>query len=121
MAEIAKEWAHPTYLQAVRREVCGVCLDQRNDGNCGLPNRVCAIQRHWPAITKAVGGIHSDRMDAYYDAIESQVCRNCSEQDAEGHCSLRQTGDCALHSYLSLVVGAIEEGKRARREMPEPF
>jgi hypothetical protein len=98
-----------------------VCLDQHVDGTCGLAGRDCAIQRHWPAITKAVGEIESDRMDEYYAALESQVCPSCSAQDAQGRCSFRQTADCALYSYLSLVVNAIEQAKRARRELPVPF
>lgn len=121
MAEIARESAYPTYLKAIRRDVCSICLDQGNDGSCGLTNRVCAIQQHWPAITRAVGGVESDRMDGYYGAVESQICRHCSEQDAEGRCGLRKVGDCAFYSYLPLVVDAVEEARKERRELPSPF
>jgi len=121
MADRAGDWAHPTDVDAIRRGVCGVCLDQRNDGACARAGRACAIERYWSAISRAVNAIDSDRMDPYYESIEAQVCRGCSDQDAAGRCSLRKTGDCALYSYLSLVVTAVEEAKKTRQDLPAPF
>ena len=45
----------------------------------------------------------------YVAAVQSDICTTCTEQDAEGHCRLRQKGDCALTVYMPLVVEAIEE------------
>ena len=48
-------------------------------------------------------------MDEYIDAVRAQVCNQCPAQDEEGGCPLRIAGDCALNTYLSFVVDAIDE------------
>jgi len=70
---------------------------------------MCAIEEHLPAVVRAIAGTHSRRMEDYVDAIRAEVCCRCRHQDAAGQCELRGAGDCALESYLCLVVEAIEE------------
>jgi hypothetical protein len=96
------------YAEAIRRRVCSVCLDQADDGSCGLSGRVCALERHLPALVDALAGIRSERMADYVAAIEAQVCGRC-EQDPSGACRVRDGAGCALYSYLSLVVEAVED------------
>jgi hypothetical protein len=86
-----------------------VCLDQADDGSCGLTGRVCALERHLPALVTALVAIRSDRMDEYEAAIREHVCSQCPEQDACGECRLRDDARCSLYSYLSLVVEAVED------------
>ncbi len=107
-----------TFLAAIQQRVCAVCMDQKDDGSCGLEGRLCAIEKHLSGVVETVSAIDSDRMDDYITAIESQVCGSCSEQDASGKCELREKGDCALHAYLSLVVEAIEDVRRAEGRPP---
>jgi hypothetical protein len=109
VAEPLKEISYQAYWDAFRRHVCTVCLDAANDGNCGLSGRVCALEAHFPRIIEAIAQIDSSRMDDYLAAIEEQVCRQCPRQDPQGACALRSSGECALYSYLPLVVDAIEE------------
>ena len=100
---------YQAYWEAIQRRVCSVCLDQAADGSCGLTRRVCALERHLPALVSALVAIRSDRMDEYVAAIEAQVCSHCPEQDACGECRVRDDARCSLYSYLSLVVEAVEE------------
>jgi hypothetical protein len=100
---------YEAYFQAIQNKVCSLCLDQRNDGACGLTERVCAIERHLPSLVDAIMAVQSSRMDDYVAAITAHVCTHCADQDAEGHCALRDQADCALSSYLSLVVDAVED------------
>jgi hypothetical protein len=99
------------YLDAIRRKVCVVCLDGRGDGRCGLSGRVCAIEAHLPGVIEAVAAVRSDRMDDYARAIESQVCGACDQGGIDGECRRRDLGECALATYLYLVVDAIEEAR----------
>lgn len=99
------------YWTAIRAKACAACLDVADNGSCGLRSRLCSLAAHLPLIVKAIGSVQSDRMDEYVEAIEDQVCRQCHEQDAQGRCRLRETGDCALYAYLPLVVDAIEEAR----------
>src|SRR5262245_64541530 len=109
MTEVLKVDKYKAYRDALRRHVCTVCLDSAGDGSCGLSGRVCALESHLPRIVDAVAAIDSPSMDDYLAAIEAQVCRQCKEQDPQGHCAMRSAGECALYSYLALVVDAIEE------------
>jgi hypothetical protein len=110
MSTAPKPDRYQAYRDAIQRRVCSSCLDQRDDGSCQLGGkRVCAIELHLPRIVQAVMAVESSRMDEYVDAIKAQICSSCPQEDAEGHCDLRAGGDCALWTYLPLLVDAIEE------------
>lgn len=111
MAE--KDTQYQAYWDAIRRRVCGVCLDQKDDGACGLTGRVCAIDTHLAGIVATVVAVQSDRMDDYVSAIQSQICGRCAQQDEQGRCGLRDKGECALDTYLYLVVDAVQEVREA--------
>jgi hypothetical protein len=106
---LKKDDTYHAYWDAFRRHVCSVCLDAGSGGTCGLSGRACALEAHFPRIIDAIATLDSTRMDDYVAAIEEQVCKRCPEQDPEGFCARRSHGECALYSYLSLVVDAIEE------------
>jgi hypothetical protein len=88
--------------------VCRVCLDQADDGSCGLRGRVCAVVQHLPRLAEVLSAVHSTRVDDYVTAVETEVCTRC-RQDAIGCCRLRNAGECALAAYLPLVVDAFDE------------
>ena len=111
MPEPSKDERLQAYRDAFRRRVCVTCLDGAGDGSCGLTGRTCALEAHLTRIIEAIAPIESPRMGDYVAAIEQQVCRRCAEQDPQGNCALRTNGDCALYTYLSLVVDAIEEAR----------
>lgn len=104
-----KNGKYQAYWDAIRQKVCSVCLDQAHDGTCGLTKRTCAIERHLPRLAEVLSSIDSSRMDEYVAAVEAQICSRCPEQDAQGRCGLRNEGECALYTYLPLVIEAIEE------------
>ena len=97
------------YMEAIRRHVCAVCLDGRGDGSCGINGRLCALEDHLPRVVEAIAAVQSNRMDDYIKAIESQICSACEHARPGANCRLRSVGDCALATYLYLVVDAVEE------------
>lgn len=101
------------YMDAVRRHVCAVCLDGRGDGSCGVTGRLCAIEAHLPRVVEAIAAVQSNRMEDYVKAIESQVCGVCEQVGPDGNCRLRNLGECALATYLYLVVDAVDEARQA--------
>ena len=113
MNQAFDEELYGAYRDAILRRICSVCLDQRSDGGCGLAHRTCALQDHVPSIVNAVLSVRSDRMDDYEDAIKAHVCARCGAEDASGRCRLRDRGECALSTYLYLVVEAVEEVRAA--------
>jgi hypothetical protein len=96
---------------AIRSQVCEVCLDRHDDGTCGLRRRPCAIAEHLPRAIDVALAMDSDGMEAYYDAFEREICSRCSFQNLDGHCRTRTRGECALYSYLPLVVEAIRSAR----------
>jgi hypothetical protein len=112
MAESVTD-GYQSYREAIRRRVCAVCLDSVDDGSCRLSGlRTCAIDEHLPRVLEAVRDVRERRDDTYASAVETRVCRHCTDRDAHGTCSLRQGGRCALVVYLPLVVEAIDEVDR---------
>jgi hypothetical protein len=107
--------------ELVRNRICGVCSDRKTDGSCGLdePGQ-CALFRLFPHVAEAIQTTHSDRLDDYITAIRRHVCTVCEAQDQDGTCVARQQVQCALDSYLLLIVEAIEEatGKDFGRPLP---
>ena len=114
MATVPTPDLYQEYWDAIVQRVCSVCLDQATDGSCGLPRRTCALQSHLPAVVSAICAVQSDRMDEYVAAVEKLVCARCGESEAGGGCRVRDRGECALSTYLSLVVDAIEEVRGTR-------
>ena len=98
------------YREAVRRRVCAVCLDGRDDGSCGLTGeRSCALEELLPRVVDTIRDVRRARDDAYATAIEARVCSRCRDNDPSGRCALRREGACALAVFLPLVVAAVAE------------
>jgi hypothetical protein len=115
MASMPNGDRYQAYWDAIVRRVCSVCLDQQDDGSCGISSRrLCALQTHLPAVVEAIVSVDSDRMDEYVAAIEAQICGGCRESDGAGACTVRDRGECALSTYLALVVDAIDEVRGLR-------
>jgi len=106
------ERLYGTYRDAIRRRVCAPCLDGTGDGRCGLTGRLCAIDVHLPGVVDAIMSVDSDRIADYMTAIEAQVCWGCERREPSGDCHLRDSGDCALSAYLSLVVDGVDEVRK---------
>jgi hypothetical protein len=100
---------YQAYWDAIQGRVCAVCLDQADDGGCGLTQRACALQVHLPRLVAVLSRVQSPRMDEYEAAVRAEICAACSEQDAGGRCAMREQAACALYAYLPLVLEAVED------------
>ena len=100
-----------TELEAiVRNRICTLCTERTSDGQCGMETPAdCALFRLFPQVAQAIRSVSSDDICDYIAAIRANVCSVCHQQDADGSCETRQMVQCALDSYLLLVVDAIEE------------
>ena len=61
------------YWDAIREHVCRTCLDQRDDGECGLARRSCALQAHLPRLAEVLSRVQSPRMDEYEAAVRAEI------------------------------------------------
>jgi hypothetical protein len=56
--------------QILRRRICHVCSDRRDDGSCGLEKPAdCAIFRYLPEVAGAIQATESDDVPDYLRAI----------------------------------------------------
>ena len=94
----------------VRKRICHLCTERTADGDCGLeePSN-CALFRLFPQVAQAIQTVSSDDIHDYIEAIRTNVCSVCHDQEPDGSCETRQMVRCALDAYLLLVVDAIEE------------
>ena len=106
--DLQTQQRYRAYWEAIERQVCGVCLDQADDGSCGLTRRICALQEHLPRLAQVLSTVQSTRMDEYEAAVRAEICPGCSEATAGGGCRLRDQASCALFAYLPLVLEAVE-------------
>ena len=112
LAEDGEDKYRP-YRDAIRRRVCAICLDGKDDGSCGLAGLpACAIEEHLPRLVDAILDVRDRRDDAYASAVEARVCGHCSHRDNLGFCGLRRDGRCTVSVYLPLIVEAVEEVER---------
>ncbi len=112
LAEDGEDKYRP-YRDAIRRRVCAICLDGKDDGSCGLAGPpACAIEEHLPRLVDAILDVRDRRDDAYASAVEARVCGHCSHRDNLGFCGLRRDGRCTVSVYLPLIVEAVEEVER---------
>jgi hypothetical protein len=97
--------------EAVERTTCAACLDRGDDGRCRVPARGadCPLRSFFTLAIDVVQRVHSNAMDPYVAALESDVCQTCGELGPGGTCTRRDRGECALYAYLPLTVEAIEE------------
>ena len=101
------------YWDAIRARVCAVCLDAADDGSCRLVRgHACAIVEQLPRLIEVLRGVRSQRMDEYVNAVETQICSHCASRAQDGDCKLRHSGNCALYTYLPLILDAIDEVDR---------
>ena len=55
---------YQAYMDAIRRRVCAVCLDKRDDGSCHLAGgRLCAIEAQLPRVVEAVLAVRIEQTD----------------------------------------------------------
>jgi len=97
------------YWDAIQERVCAVCLDQADDGSCGLKRRTCALGVLLPRVAELLSRVQSTRMDDYEAAVRSEICPGCAEQAPDGTCAVRGQASCALYAYLPLVLEAVED------------
>jgi hypothetical protein len=108
------------YVSAINRHVCPVCVDAvYSEANqfvrCGLPAHVkCPLILHLPKVVQALRSVDSPRVEDYLVAVRREVCTAC-EHSHDGFCTLRLKGECALDTYLPLVLDEIL-GIEASRE-----
>lgn len=118
MEKVSKPFLTDRYLyeEAIARRVCAHCIDFGEDGRChSMDPEGCAVFRYLPELVAVAERIHENRIEPYVDAVRKEICMKCRSGTPGDPCPLRDTLDCGLDRYLSLVLEAIEEVNAERR------
>ena len=97
------------YLEAIRENVCSICVDSSESGICLLTNKeICAVEKYLPGIVDVVHSLQSDSTGEYVNLLRSKICSYCRLQDKSGNCSLREDANCSLDRYFPYIVETIK-------------
>ncbi len=110
-------WNKVEFEEAVKRHVCGKCMDMGADGVCHTkdPNG-CALLRYLPQLVILAQRLNDPKIESYNKAVRENICMSCRSQKKNDVCELRDTLNCGLDRYLPLVLEAIEEVDEALEE-----
>jgi hypothetical protein len=98
------------YLKAIKQNVCAICVDSTDKGNCTLAkHETCAVEFYLPLITDIVHSIDSEDIYEYRLKVNQQICHNCRAQNEDGHCYLHEDANCSLDRYFSVIVETIKK------------
>ncbi|HUN82688.1 MAG TPA: hypothetical protein VMV81_14380 [Phycisphaerae bacterium] len=102
----------------LRERLCPVCVRCTMKHTCSLPpDRSCALFEQLPLIVDIVRKTREATIDPYVQAVRGQICSVCRFEDVDGACSMREDIDCALNTYLPIIIDEIEqELDRVRHE-----
>jgi len=103
------------YWGVLEAAICRKCVDGAGSGACLISRGTCALKTHLPQILDVVTSTYSTSIDEYEARLRSAVCSHCTEQSRDGTCVLRDTVECALDRYFSLIVQVVEETRMRGR------
>jgi hypothetical protein len=90
------------YLQELREQVCGRCIEKPPGGPpCAPLGKRCGVELDLPQLIDSVHGVRSAAMDPYIESLHADVCAHCTNRNSN-QCP------CPLDCLLLLAVQAIE-------------
>ena len=98
------------YRDAVRENICRLCLDRMVGGGCRRPtDDPCALETHLESVVESILSVHDESdIGTYVEALRTKNCTQC-RQDEDGNCEMRDLVACSVDSYVLRVVEVVEE------------
>ena len=103
------------YREAVRENICRLCLDRKVGGGCSRPaDDPCALETHLATVVESILSVpETDDIGPYVTALRTKNCTQC-RQDEQGNCEMRDLVACSVDSYVLRVVEVVEAVARER-------
>lgn len=98
------------YREAVRENICRLCLDRVVGGSCSRPaDDQCALETHLDSVVESILSVpEGEDIGAYVEALRTENCTKC-RQDEDGNCEMRDLVACSVDSYVLRVVEVVED------------
>jgi hypothetical protein len=102
----------------LKDNVCPICISFALDGTCTLQAfETCPIDAFLDRLVNMIEEMgHRPWMEHYFERMYRDICPGCSGRIEEDYCPPRESGECALFSYLPTVVRTVEEFMKDKRE-----
>ena len=98
------------YIDAIRKNVCAICVDSTEEGDCTLTNKeICAVEYYLPTIIEVVQSTDSEDLNEYHSKLKDTICAECHAAEDKEHCYLREDANCSLDRYFALIVETIKK------------
>lgn len=98
------------YIDAIRKNVCAICVDSTEDGDCTLTSKeLCAVEYYLPKILEVIHSVETDDMEEYHSKLKDTVCAECGTAEDSEHCYLREDANCSLDRYFPLIVETVKK------------
>jgi hypothetical protein len=98
------------YLNEIRREVCGRCVERPPGGPPCMPlGKQCGIEMHLPQLIDAIHEVRSASILPYLSNNREKICEHCTHL----HSSICP---CPMDYLSVLLVGAVEAVDQRRKE-----
>lgn len=102
----------------LQTSLCPTCVRYTASHTCSLvPPRMCSVFKNLETIVSIVARTHSRSVEPYAEAVRDRVCSACPCEDDHQCCPKRDGLDCALDTYLPLIVDEIESELEAIRRV----
>jgi hypothetical protein len=118
-----------TYKDTMRENICAICVSfaptRDNPTRCvHETSGDCSLFAHLPDVVHSISAVDSGSIEPYLTALRHNVCANCSHQNKDGVCDVRDNRGpvpvwCALDTYFNLIVGTIEDLHQVARKGQE--
>jgi len=97
------------YQKAIKENVCAICVDSDENGNCTLTaDETCAVIHYLPQIVDIIHNSGTDDIQIYKEKINETICSNCKTQENSGYCHLREDVNCSVERYFRFIVETIQ-------------
>lgn len=98
------------YIEAIRKNVCEICCDSDENGQCTLSNaEICAVENYLIKIIDIIHKTNSDDIDKNYKALRDEICAKCATSENKDKCYLRDDVNCSLDRYFPIIIETIRK------------
>jgi len=98
------------YKTAIKENICSVCIDSDDDGNCRLTeDETCAVEYFLPQIVDIVTKNKHSSLEELENKLRDEICENCQTSASREYCYLREDANCALDRYFAQIVVVIQK------------
>ncbi|MEX0737351.1 MAG: hypothetical protein WD182_07925 [Bacteroidota bacterium] len=106
------------FEEVIRTRVCVRCIERTGIGICGMgKSDECPLNQHMTGIMKAVKSVTTGIPEEYLAALHLEICGQSKEIPATS-AILEEELMVALDNHLPLIMEAIDETNRRRKQRP---